>query len=132
MVQKHPRRGDGQPAQTVAVVSQPMEDFLKERRPTPTQYNVLRIFRGAGGEAGWSCKEIGERLVQREPDITRLLGRLEKRGLIARKRDAADRRSVLTSTARGLSLLESLYPALSRMAQQQFSTVSGGNFWRNC
>lgn len=112
---------------TVAVVSQPMEDFLKERDLTPTQYNVLRILRGAG-VAGWSCKEIGERLVQREPDITRLLGRLEKRGLIARKRDAADRRSVLTRiTARGLSLLESLYPALSRMAQQQFSTVSGGD-----
>ena len=63
-----------------------LEDFLKEHDLTPTQCNVLRILRGAG-EAGWSCKEIGERLVQRDPDITRLLGRLEKRELIARRRD---------------------------------------------
>src|ERR1700758_1321052 len=74
---------------TVAVLSQAMEDFLKKHDLTGTQYNVLRILRGAGN-AGWSCKEVGERLVQREPDITRLLGRLEKRGLISRKRDPAD------------------------------------------
>ena len=108
---------------TVAVLSQAMEDFLKKHDLTRTQYNVLRILRGAG-EAGWSCKEIGERLVQREPDITRLLGRLEKRGLISRKRDPADRRSVLTRiTQRGLSLLRTLQPDLSRMSHDQFRTV---------
>ncbi len=108
---------------TVAAVSQPMDDFLKQHDLTRTQYNVLRILRGAG-EAGWSCKEIGERLVQREPDITRLLGRLEKRGLIGRKRDPADRRSVLTRiTQRGLSLLETLQPELSRMSRDQFREV---------
>jgi DNA-binding MarR family transcriptional regulator len=108
---------------TVAVLSQPMEDFLKEHELTPRQYNVLRILRGAG-EAGWSCKEIGERLLQREPDITRLLGRLEKRGLISRKLDPEDRRSVLTRiTKRGLAQLESLQPELSRMAQYQFRTL---------
>ena len=108
---------------TVAVVSQPMEDFLKKHDLTSAQYNVLRILRGAG-DAGWSCKEIGERLVQREPDITRLLGRLEKRGLISRRRDPADGRSVLTKiTQRGLSLLQDLQPDLSRMSRDQFRTV---------
>jgi DNA-binding MarR family transcriptional regulator len=108
---------------TVAVLSQAMEDFLKKHDLTRTQYNVLRILRGAG-DAGWSCKEIGERLVQREPDITRLLGRLEKRGLISRKRDLADRRSVLTKiTQRGLLLLRTLQPDLSRISHDQFRTV---------
>jgi DNA-binding MarR family transcriptional regulator len=111
---------------TVAVMEQPMEDFLKEHELTRTQYNVLRILRGAG-QVGRSCKEIGERLVQREPDITRLLGRLEKRGLIARQQDRADRRSVLTRiTARGVSLLERLQPALSKMAKNQLRAVSKG------
>jgi DNA-binding MarR family transcriptional regulator len=59
--------------------------------------------------------------VQREPDITRLLGRLEKRGLISRKRDPEDRRSVLTRiTQRGLALLVGLQPELSRMARNNF------------
>jgi DNA-binding MarR family transcriptional regulator len=108
---------------TVAVLSQSMEDFLKKHDLTRTQFNVLRILRGAG-EVGWSCKEIGERLVQREPDITRLLGRLEKRGLISRRRDPVDRRSVLSRiTQRGLSLLETLQPELSRMSRDQFRTV---------
>jgi DNA-binding MarR family transcriptional regulator len=108
---------------TVAVLSQPMEDFLKEHELTPTQYNVLRILRGAG-EAGWSCKEIGERLLRREPDITRLLGRLEKRGLISRKQDPEDRRSVLTRiTQRGLLLLQDLQPELSRKARNQFQAL---------
>lgn len=108
---------------TVAVLSQPTEDYLKEHDLTRTQYNVLRILRGAG-KAGWSCKEIGERLVQREPDITRLLGRLERRGLISRKQDLEDRRSVLTRiTKRGLALLESLQPELSRIAQDQFRAL---------
>jgi DNA-binding MarR family transcriptional regulator len=109
---------------TVAVLSQSMEDFLKKHDLTRTQYNVLRILRGAG-EVGWSCKEIGERLVQREPDITRLLGRLEKRGLISRRRDPVDQRSVLSRiTQRGLSLLETLQPELSRMSRDQFRTVN--------
>lgn len=54
-----------------------MEAFLKERDLTSTQDNVPRILRGAG-EGSWSCKEVSERLVKREPDITGLLGRLEK------------------------------------------------------
>ncbi|HLH08279.1 MAG TPA: MarR family transcriptional regulator [Terriglobales bacterium] len=108
---------------TVAVISAPIEDVLRKHDLTATQYNVLRILRGAG-DSGWSCKEIGERLVQREPDITRLLGRLEKRGLISRKRDPGDRRSVRSRiTARGLALLETLHPVLSQWAAQWFQRI---------
>lgn len=89
---------------------------LLERRFVPvlaaadlstTQYNVLRILRGA--PAGLACGEIGGRMITRDPDITRLLDRLEKRGLISRVRGAEDRRQVLTRiTPAGLTLLASL------------------------
>ena len=53
---------------------------------TGTQYNALRILRGAG-EAGLACGEIADRMVTRDPDITRLLDRLDKQGLISRNRE---------------------------------------------
>lgn len=73
-----------------------------------SQYNVLRILRGAGPE-GATCGEVIERLIQRDPDVTRLLDRLEKRGLIDRGRDLEDRRVVRTRiTQAGLDLIASL------------------------
>lgn len=60
---------------------------------TPVQYNVLRILRGAGPDGLWLC-EIAERLVTRNPDVTRLVDRLEKRGLVRRQTDSRDRRAV--------------------------------------
>jgi DNA-binding MarR family transcriptional regulator len=69
-------------------------ELFREGDLTVAQYNVLRILRGAGDE-GLPCREIGERLVTRDPDITRLLDRLEARGLIRRERPAEDRRTVL-------------------------------------
>jgi DNA-binding MarR family transcriptional regulator len=75
-------------------------DLLKGADLSPTQYNVLRILRGAG-PGGLACGEIGERMVTRDPDITRLLDRLERRGLIARTRDARDRRVVTANITRG-------------------------------
>ena len=71
-----------------------VSETLKRAELTPTQYNVLRILRGAG-EAGASCGEISERLVTKDSDITRLLDRLERQGLVRRARDVADRRVVL-------------------------------------
>src|SRR5579884_1844753 len=59
---------------------------LKPSELSPTQYNVLRILRAAG-EEGLACGRIAERMLTREPDMTRLLDRLEKRGLIVRSRD---------------------------------------------
>src|SRR5215213_3217733 len=61
---------------------------------SPTQYNVLRILRGAGDD-GLPCRAVADRMVTRDPDITRLLDRLERDGLISRTRDTRDRRVVL-------------------------------------
>ena len=93
---------------TVAVISHEMEQKLKPFGLTPTQFNVLRILRGAGEEA--LCQyEVGERLVARVPDVPRLLARMEKNGLIKRRRAPGDKR-VVTSliTRQGLSVLDEL------------------------
>lgn len=75
---------------------------------TMQQYNVLRILRGAGPD-GLACSEIGHRLVTRDPDVTRLLDRLETRALISRGREHADRRVVTARiTPAGLALLDTL------------------------
>ncbi len=81
---------------------------LKPHQLSEAQYNVLRILRGAG-EAGHACSEIASRLVTRDPDVTRLLDKLEARELLARSREHADRRVVTTRiTAQGLALLKTL------------------------
>jgi DNA-binding MarR family transcriptional regulator len=83
-------------------------DTLKPYALSITQYNVLRILRGAG-EGGASAKEIAGRLVSRDPDITRLMDRLEKRGLLSRERSPEDRRSVTHRLTRdGLTLVNQL------------------------
>jgi DNA-binding MarR family transcriptional regulator len=89
-------------------VSQPVEKLLRDSGLSGTQYNVLRILRGAGS-LGLTCGETAERMVTHDPDITRLLDRLEKRKLITRSRDARDRRVVTARiTAEGLKLLGTL------------------------
>ena len=73
-----------------------------------TQYNILRILRGAADE-GLPVGAIGERLVTRDPDVTRLIDRLERRGLVTRNRSAADRRVVLvTLSEAGRTLVDSI------------------------
>jgi len=72
-----------------------METALKPWRLSSEQFNVLRILRGAG-TAGLPCGEIAARMVTRDPDITRLLDRLEARGWLARVRDTKDRRVVIS------------------------------------
>src|SRR5271167_3970927 len=80
---------------------------LKNEDLSATQYNVLRILRGAPD--GLPCGEISNRMITRDPDITRLLDRLEKRGLISRCRETADRRMVMTRiTPEGLKVLSGL------------------------
>lgn len=80
---------------------------LKTEDLSPTQYNVLRVLRGAPD--GLPCGEIANRLITRDPDITRLLDRMEKRGLISRCRESRDRRMVLTRIAKpGLEALARL------------------------
>jgi DNA-binding MarR family transcriptional regulator len=81
---------------------------------TPTQYNVLRILRGAGAQ-GLACAAIGGRMVTAEPDITRLLARLKRLKLVRQRRDRRDRRVVLTEiTPAGLKLLRAMDPAIER------------------
>jgi DNA-binding MarR family transcriptional regulator len=77
---------------------------------TSTQYNVLRILRGAQPD-GLPCAAIGDRMIAAEPDITRLLARLKRLKLIRQHRDRHDRRVVLTQiTESGLALLNAMDP----------------------
>ena len=92
---------------TCDLLSRGPAQVLKAEDLSPTQYNVLRILRGA--PHGLPCGEIADRMITRDPDVTRLLDRLEKRALISRWREAKDRRMVLTRiTAEGLKLLARL------------------------
>lgn len=80
---------------------------------THTQYNALRILRGAG-DMGLTCGEISERMITRDSDITRMLDRLESRQLIRRERRDADRRIVRAFiTAKGLELLAEIEEPLT-------------------
>jgi DNA-binding MarR family transcriptional regulator len=94
-------------------------EVLKSADLTFPQYNVLRILRGAG-RPGISCGEISDRMVTRDSDITRLLDRLERRGLVERGRDEEDRRVVVQRiTAKGLALLQELDTPIERVHQRQ-------------
>jgi DNA-binding MarR family transcriptional regulator len=93
---------------TVDALGRGMEALLKASGLTPTQYNVLRILRGVGA-AGLSCGDVAGRMITRDPDLTRLLDRLEVRDLVTRARDGNDRRVVMTRITRtALALLAEL------------------------
>jgi DNA-binding MarR family transcriptional regulator len=95
-------------ARTAEYLASAIAAVFKAMNLTATQYNVLRILRGAGSE-GLSCSEIGERMVTKESDVTRLLDRIESRGLISRERPASNRRIVIARiTEEGLQVLEEL------------------------
>lgn len=92
---------------TADVLSRALDQVLKASELSATQYNVLRILRGA--PQGLPCGEIASRMITRDPDVTRLLDRLEKRGLISRCRETKDRRTVMVRiTPQGLRLLTRL------------------------
>jgi len=85
-----------------------VDDLLKPVGLTPNQFNVLRILRGAGLE-GLPCSRIAERMITRDPDMTRLLDRLEAQGIVKRVRKSTDRRVIMSRiTEKGLSMLEKL------------------------
>ena len=99
---------------TASLLMQALGRELKGHDLSPAQYNTLRILRGAGPDA-LTCGEIGERLVSPGPDVTRLLDRLEQRGLITRLRDAEDRRVVRARiTQEGTALLAGLDEPVDR------------------
>ena len=109
---------------TAAVLMHGFADSLKEYDITPTQYNVLRILRGAG-RAGLCRNEIRERLVAQVPDVTRLLDRLEQSGLVERERAEQDRRLMTTRiTKAGLALLARLDGPVARSHRERLGHLS--------
>ena len=111
-------------ARTAAVMEHAGAEALKPFDLTITQYNVLRILRGAAGE-GLCRNEVGERLVTKVPDVTRLLDRMESAGLIVRQRGGEDRRFVSTRiTEKGLKLLEKIDRELPAIHGRQLGHVS--------
>lgn len=92
---------------TCDLLSRRLAHVLKTEDLSATQYNVLRILRGSPD--GLPCGEIANRMITRDPDITRLLDRMEKRDLISRWRETKDRRVVMARiTATGLKVLSRL------------------------
>ena len=127
--QKRPFFGPEQEAylsllRTTDVLQSAVEAELRKFGLTATQYNALRILRGAG-PYGLPCREIGERMITHDPDITRLLDRLEKRGFTQRTRDRQDRRVIYGKiTAQGLKLLAEMDKPLEQFGRELLSHVS--------
>ncbi|HEY2295887.1 MAG TPA: MarR family transcriptional regulator [Thermoanaerobaculia bacterium] len=93
---------------TADLIRRTVGRVLEPHDITPQQYNVLRILRGAG-EQGLPTLEIADRMIEQAPGVTRLLDRLEVKGLVRRQRCAQDRRQVLCwLTSTGLELVERL------------------------
>jgi MarR family transcriptional regulator, organic hydroperoxide resistance regulator len=93
---------------TAAALTRKETELLKAYDLTPPQFNLLRILRGAGRD-GLICREIGERMVTYDPDVTKLLDRLEARSLVTRERQQQDRRVVVVRvTKEGLKLLKAI------------------------
>lgn len=103
---------------TSALLEHAVAEALKPFGVTQSQYNALRILRGAG-RSGLCRHEVRDRMVAPVPDVTRLLDRLERRGLVSRERDAVDRRLVTARiTDEGLELLKRLERPVARTTQQ--------------
>jgi DNA-binding MarR family transcriptional regulator len=93
---------------TASALMRKETEFLKKYELTPTQYNVLRILRGAGAD-GLSCRENGDRMITYDPDITKLLDRLEARHLVMRERQQNDRRVIIARISEeGIKLLKKI------------------------
>jgi len=111
---------------TAAIVEHALGDALRPLGLTHTQYNVLRILKGAGA-AGLCGREVGERLISRVPDVPRLLERMSDQGLIRRDRDRADRRHVTTRlTENGSRILARATARLEELAAVRFDRLDAG------
>lgn len=101
-------------------LTQGVAELLKPWGLTVAQYNVLRVLRGAS--EGLACGEMGERLINKDPDVTRLLDRLDRNGLITRSRSEQDRRVVVTEiTEKGRKLVDKLDEPVSQLHRAQLS-----------
>ena len=108
---------------TAAVLEHSTAQALKPYGITPTQYNVLRILRGAG-DSGLCRNDVGSRLVTAVPDVTRLLDRMEEMALIVRERSTTDRRVVSTRlTKKGSDLLARLDERINEIHADQLGHI---------
>jgi DNA-binding MarR family transcriptional regulator len=113
---------------TASQLDQQVAQLLRPAQVTPAQYNVLRILRNAG-RAGLACSDVAERLVRHDPDVTRLLDRLEARGLVTRSRDTVDRRVVIARiTDAGLAILDELGESIATLHAEQFRRLGRQDF----
>jgi DNA-binding MarR family transcriptional regulator len=113
-------------ARTAALLDHAVGETLRPYGITATQYNVLRILRGAGPE-GLCRNEVRDRLLTPVPDATRLLDRLMAIGLVSRHRDSPDKRFVTTRiTPAGVDLLARLDEPIKRLHRQQLGHLGPG------
>ena len=109
---------------TSSILFDGVEAMLKPFGISATQYNVLRILRGAG-EGGLCRNELRDRMLTRMPDMTRLLDRMEEAGFVTRSREQDDRRMVLTRiTPRGHELLSELDQPMTELHAAQLSRLT--------
>jgi MarR family 2-MHQ and catechol resistance regulon transcriptional repressor len=108
---------------TASLLHRRFEELAQREGITFQQYNVLRILRGAGGPL--PTMEIGERLVEQTPGITRLLDRLERKGLVRRARHPEDRRQVLCEmTQAGIELLRKVDGPVDALDEASMANLS--------
>jgi len=113
---------------TCDLLSRGPAQVLKQEDLSATQYNALRILRGT--PEGLPCGEIASRMITRDPDVTRLLDRLEKRRLIERFREAKDRRMVMGRiTAEGLRILARLDQPVEQVHRKQLGHLGKNRLW---
>jgi len=109
---------------TSAALGDDMDELLKAKGITATQYNVLRILRGA--EPNGLCRnELRDRMLTRMPDVTRLLDRMEEAGLVTRTRGSEDRRLVSTRiTEKGHQLVDELDQPIDEFHQRRLGHIT--------
>jgi len=109
---------------TSTALTDAMEELVKSRGISATQYNVLRILRGSDVE-GLCRNALRDRMLTRMPDMTRLLDRMEEAGLVVRVREGEDRRMVMTRiTAKGRGLLDDLDAPVMALHRKQMAGLT--------
>ena len=101
-----------------------VDEICKSHGLTRPQYNVLRILRGVHPKGHPRC-EIAQRMIERAPDVTRIVDRLQSRGLVRRTRGGDDQRQAITHiTAKGLKLLQAMQPELEGQTNSRLHKLS--------
>ena len=109
---------------TSSTLTDALEDLLRPYGISATQYNVLRILRGADGD-GLCRNELRDRMLTRMPDMTRLLDRMEEAGWVTRSREREDRRMVMTRISMaGQELLKDLDAPVNELHRRQLDRLS--------